>query len=257
MGSALCSCSAARSLALLCARSLAICAFCSGVNSGCLAGASGSVTPLTSCSRASSSSSTSSSSWFDILFARSSLISCSNRGQPAQHLYKERCHAHLLVCPRLGVLAQQLLHVLYAAHFLLDLLQHSSTLLQPIQHIFLHKRKLDIACELLQLRQLCIGLLNQSFLVLLAPERQLGSVCVALGQAFLRDRLLTVGQHGNTLLVLSQLIALVLHVQDRPAVVNDAPKACHTLTHLSWAEILFELPEFPILAVSPSAHRSL
>ena len=78
---------------------------------------------------------------------------------------------------------------------------------------------------------------------------------IALRQALFCDRLFTVGQHGDALLVLSQLIALVLHVQDRPAAVNDARKAWGTQTHLSWAEILFELPELPMLAVFPSAHQ--
>ena len=40
--------------------------------------------------------------------------------------------AHLLISPGLGVLAEELLNVLYAAHFFVDLLQHGSTLLQPI-----------------------------------------------------------------------------------------------------------------------------
>lgn len=105
------------------------------------------------------------------------------------------------------------------------------------------------------MRQLCIGLLNQSFLVLLPPQRQLGSICVTLRQTLLRNRLLAVRQYRDALLVLSQLIALVLHVQDRPAVVNDAPKTGNTLTHLSWAEILFALLEFPMLAMIPSAHQ--
>lgn len=137
----------------------------------------------------------------------------------------------------------------------MDLLQHGSALLQPKQDVFLHKRKLDIACQDLQLRQLCIGLLDQAFLILLPPKRQLGSICVSLGQALFRDRLLTIGQHGDSLLVLSQLIALVLHVQDRPAAVNNAPEARDAETHLSWAEILFELPEFPMLAVFPPARQ--
>jgi hypothetical protein len=74
-------CSAALSRARLAALSFAICAFCSGVNSGCLTGGDGKNSSissglLSSASRASSSSSTSSSSWLDILFARSSDISC-------------------------------------------------------------------------------------------------------------------------------------------------------------------------------------
>lgn len=136
----------------------------------------------------------------------------------------------------------------------MDLLQYGSTLLQPKEHVFLNERELDIAGELLQLRQLCVGLLDQSLLVFLPSERQLGSVRIALEQTLLSDRLLAVRQYSNALLVLSQLIALVLHIQDRPIAVNNAPEAWYTQTHLSWAEILFELPEFPMLAVFPSAH---
>lgn len=40
--------------------------------------------------------------------------------------------AHLLISPGLGVLAKELLYVFYAAHFFVDLLQHSGALLQPV-----------------------------------------------------------------------------------------------------------------------------
>lgn len=135
----------------------------------------------------------------------------------------------------------------------MDLLQHRRALLQPVHHILLHQRKLDIRSELLQLRQLRVRLLDEALLVLLAPQRQLGPVCVALGQTLLRDRLLAVGQHRDALLVLPQLIALVLHVQDRPAAISLTVRIARsgdTQTHLSWAEILFELPEFPMLSSS-------
>ena len=145
-------CSAALSLARLAALSLAICAFSSGVNCGCATGASGNAgtVPLTSASRASSSSSTSSSSWLDILFARSSLISWN----VYQHTYYQRLGyaAHLLISTSLLVLTQQLLYVLDAAHFLVDLLENCRSLLQTKQDILLHQGELDVAGEDLQLR---------------------------------------------------------------------------------------------------------
>lgn len=166
------------------------------------------------------------------------------------------CSDYLLVRPRLGVLAQQLLNVLDAAHLAVDLLQHRRALLQPEQHVLLHERKLDVRRQLLQLRQLRIRLLDEPLLVLLAPQRQLGPRRVAARQALLRDRLLAVRQHRDALLVLPQLIALVLHVQDRPAreltvrmSQGDMP------THLSWAEILFELPELPMLSHQRTSMR--
>lgn len=54
--------------------------------------------------------------------------------------------AYFLVCPSLLILAHELLHVFYAAHLLVDLLQHRSALLQAEQNILLHKRELDVAC---------------------------------------------------------------------------------------------------------------
>jgi hypothetical protein len=50
------------------------------------------------------------------------------------------------------------------------LLQHRRSLLQAKQHILLHLRKLDIAGQLLQRRQLLIGLGQPAFLVLLPAQ---------------------------------------------------------------------------------------
>jgi hypothetical protein len=100
----------------------------------------------------------------DILFARSSEISYWKRidqyraacgGRAVQ---EKEGHANLLISPRLLILAQQLLHILDAAHFFVDLLQHCCALLQAIQHIFLHKREFDIGGQDLELRQLRIRL---------------------------------------------------------------------------------------------------
>jgi uncharacterized membrane protein YccC len=79
--------------------------------------------------------------------------------------------SHLLVCPRLLALAQQLLHVLDAAHLAVDLLEHGCALLQPEDDVLLHERELDVARQLLQLRQLRVRLRDQSFLVLLTTQR--------------------------------------------------------------------------------------
>jgi hypothetical protein len=52
-----------------------------------------------------------------------------------------------------------------------DLLEHGCTLLQPEDDVLLHERKLDVARQLLQLRQLGVRLRDQSFLVLFAAQR--------------------------------------------------------------------------------------
>jgi hypothetical protein len=44
------------------------------------------------------------------------------------------------------------------------------TLLQAVQHILLHERKLDIAGQLLQLRELAVCFGEQGLLVFLAPQ---------------------------------------------------------------------------------------
>lgn len=103
----------------------------------------------------------------------------------------------------------------------MDLLEHRRALLQPENHVLLHERKLDVARQLLELRQLRIRLRNQAFLVLLAAERQLGLVYITLGQALFCDGLFAVGQDGNAFLILAQLVALDLHVQDRLVLGRD------------------------------------
>jgi hypothetical protein len=72
------------------------------------------------------------------------------------------------------------------------------------------------------LRKLRVCLSNQAFLVLLAAQRQFRLVHIALGQTLFCNSLLAIGQDGNALLILPQLIALDLHVQDRPGGVSMA-----------------------------------
>jgi hypothetical protein len=69
-----------------------------------------------------------------------------------------RCGTDLLICSCLLVVGKQLLHVLYATHFLMDLLEHRSALLESVEHVLLHQRELDVARQLFELRQLRIRL---------------------------------------------------------------------------------------------------
>ena len=132
---------------------------------------------------------------------------------------------YLLVCSCLLILAHQLLHVLYAAHLLVDLLQHRSTLLQAKQNILLHKCKFHVARQLLELSQLRVRLGQQRFLVLLAPECEFRTGGITLCKTLFGYLLLAARQDGNALLVLVQFIALVLHVQDRPGLRQRCVRA--------------------------------
>lgn len=51
---------------------------------------------------------------------------------------------HILICLSLLALAHNQFHLLQPTHFLVNLLQHSSTLLQPKYDIFLNQSELDV-----------------------------------------------------------------------------------------------------------------
>lgn len=101
------------------------------------------------------------------------------------------------------------------------LLQHRRPLLQSVHDVLLDKRKLDIARQNLQLRQLLVGLAQQALLVLLLAQRKLRASLIPAPQTLLRHLRLPLRNHRDALLVLVQLVPLVLHVQDRP----DSPLA--------------------------------
>jgi hypothetical protein len=99
----------------------------------------------------------------------------------------------------------------------MNLLQHRRALLQPKQHILLNQRKLHITRQRLQLRQLQIRLRQQRLLVLLPPQRQQRLRLVTGAQTLPRDLLLARRYDRDALLVLPQLVALVLEVEDGAA----------------------------------------
>lgn len=123
---------------------------------------------------------------------------------------------HLLIRPRLLVLRHEPLHPLDAAHFGVDLLQDLGALRQAEEDIFLYEGELDVGREVLQLGELGIRLGEERLLELLAAEGEEGAVLVALGQELTGGGGLPVGQDGDALLVLLQLVALELEVQDCP-----------------------------------------
>ena len=98
----------------------------------------------------------------------------------------------------------------------MNLPQHCGTLLQAEYNILLHQRKLHIRGQHFELCQLPVRLRQQALLVLFAPESELRLVGVTAPEAFFRDLGLAGGDYSYALLVLMQLVALVLHVQDRP-----------------------------------------
>ena len=113
--------------------------------------------------------------------------------------------------------------MVYAAHLLVDLLQDLGALLEAEDDVLLDLRELDARRQLLELLQLRVRLGQQRLLVLLAPQRQQRLLLVALGEHLLRDGRLAVCQAGDVALVVVQLIALDLEVQDGPALAVSVP----------------------------------
>lgn len=121
-----------------------------------------------------------------------------------------------MVGDSVGRVAHELLDMFDTAHLLVNLLQHLCALLQAEDDVLLDLRKLDVARQLLKLLELRVRLDQKRLLVLFAPQCQQSALLVALGQHLLGDVCLLVGEDRYASLVLAQLVALVLHVQDRP-----------------------------------------
>ena len=102
------------------------------------------------------------------------------------------------------------------AHLGMDLLEDPSSLLQTKQNILLYLGELDLGRQPLQLLQLRVRLGQERLLILFAPQGEERSFLVALGEHLPRNIRLLVRQNGDAPLVLMELVALVLHVQDRP-----------------------------------------
>ena len=61
-----------------------------------------------------------------------------------------------------------------------------------------------------------VGLIQERLLVLLAAQGEQGTLAVIPGKTFFRDRSFAVRKNGNPLLVLMELVALVLEIEDCP-----------------------------------------
>jgi hypothetical protein len=68
---------------------------------------------------------------------------------------------YLLIGNRVGRLAHELLHLVDAAHLAVDLGQYARALLEAEDDVLLDLRKLDVGRQLLELRQLGVGLAEQ------------------------------------------------------------------------------------------------
>lgn len=121
-----------------------------------------------------------------------------------------------MVGNRIGRLAHELLDVLDAAHLRVDFLQDLCALLQTEHDVLLDHGELDRGGELLELLELGVRLLEEGLLVLFPAQGEERARLVALGEHLFRDGGLFVGQDGDAALVLVQLVALELEVEDRP-----------------------------------------
>ena len=106
--------------------------------------------------------------------------------------------------------------MLEPAHLAVDFLQDLGALLQSKHHILLYEGKLDVGRQLLQLQQLRVRLGEQRLLELFAAQRQQRARPVALGQQLARSLGLAVCEDGDALLVLFELVALDLEVENGP-----------------------------------------
>ena len=104
--------------------------------------------------------------------------------------------------------------MLEAAHLGVDLFQDLGALLQAEQDILLYEGELDARGELLELLELGVGFGEQRLLVLFAAQRKEGPLLVAPGKRLARDLGFSVRQDGDAALVLVQLVALDLEVED-------------------------------------------
>lgn len=78
-----------------------------------------------------------------------------------------------------------------------------------------------------------------------------------ISQAFSCDFCLTLRDASYSLLVLVQLVALVLEVENGPDMVQyDVRVRKDRISDLSWADTLLELEELPIIAIVHFARRS-
>lgn len=120
-----------------------------------------------------------------------------------------------MVSNGISALAHKLLDVLDAAHLGVDLLEDAGALLEAEDDVLLDEGELDVAGQLLELGQLQVRLLKQGFLVLLPPQGEQGALLVARRQHLPRDGRLLVREHRDPSLILVQLVALQLEVEDR------------------------------------------
>lgn len=120
----------------------------------------------------------------------------------------------LLVRNGIRRLAHELLDVIDAAHLGVDLPEHARALLQAEDDVLLYEGELDVAGELLELGQLGVRLGEQLLLVLLPPQREEGALLVAGREHLARDVRLLVRQDDDAALVLVELVALELQVED-------------------------------------------
>lgn len=107
--------------------------------------------------------------------------------------------------------------MLNAAHLGVYLLQNLGTLLQAKYNILLDHGELDGGGEFLELLELGVRLLEEGLLVLFAAEGEEGAWLVALCEHLLRDGGFLICQDGDAALILVELVALELHVEDCPA----------------------------------------
>ncbi len=117
--------------------------------------------------------------------------------------------------------------MLDAAHLGVDLLEHARALLQAEDDVLLYQGELDAVGELLQLGQLGVRLGQELLLVLLAAQGEEGALLVAGREELARHVRLLVRQQDDAALVLVELVALELEVEDGSA-------ECGPGVSLSW-----------------------
>ena len=116
---------------------------------------------------------------------------------------------HLLVRNGICALPHELLYILYP-HLIVQFLEDTRPLLQPIQYILFNPRKLDALHQVLECSELFIRLDEEGLLVFTTTESQQGALLVACAESE-PGSLLLCGKHSfDPTLVLAQLVALKL-----------------------------------------------
>lgn len=94
----------------------------------------------------------------------------------------------------------------------MDCLQHLGSLAETEEDVFLDQGELDLASQLFQLLQLCVGLREERLLVFLAAQGEESPLAIIASETLFSDCCLPVREVPDPRLILLQLVPLVFKI---------------------------------------------